>query len=75
MINLQLDLDYNDERSALDFCRWLSRHHVLMIGFIDDGPGGGNPCISVVGMRHDLINLVVDDFYCGDPDDHRELLP
>ncbi len=73
MITLTLDLDYNDERPALEMCRWLSRHHVQLLTFMEYGPGGGNPCITVLGLRGDLINLVVDDFYGGDPDDHREL--
>jgi len=30
-----------------DFLRWLERHHGSIVGFIGDGPGGGNPCLQL----------------------------
>ena len=57
-----------------DFLKFLKKHRVKIINKEMDGPGGGNPVITMQGKRKDLESVLADGEYGWDDPDLAEYI-
>ncbi len=60
-MKIEIDIKYDHDHALRD--AWLDRHPGCYLeGYVEDGPAGGNPMVTVRGIRRDLKCLLSDDW-------------
>jgi hypothetical protein len=71
MYTCQIDCDYNSTVS--EFLEILTKwENPIILKYIPEGPGGGNPCISLLFSKHETIVNFLKHWHDEEDEDFDE---
>jgi len=68
-IELDVSVDWDDKEERAEFKEVLSEYRLTCRAIVENGPGGGWPCVYIIGTEPNLRSWLSDNYCDGDLED------